>query len=75
MIRRIDLLIRRRATGCPSEFASRLNITERQLYRYLKFLREFFDMPIHYSKYCCTYFYLEEGCLVLGWQKNEKDKL
>jgi len=39
-LKRIDQLIRLEATGNPKELASRLEISERQLYRYINDLKE-----------------------------------
>lgn len=52
----IDFLIRTKATGSPREFAAKLNISERQLYRILEEYREI-GFPIKYSKERESYFY------------------
>lgn len=67
-IERIDNCIRRRATSSPDEFAMRLGITTRHLYRYIKFMRERLNMPIEYSYRLQSYVYLESGELKMGWQ-------
>ena len=59
-LERIDENIRRKSTGNASEFSEKLNITERHLYRYLKFMREYLGLDIEYSKYRKTYYYLDD---------------
>jgi biotin operon repressor len=57
--KRIDQLIRLKATGSPSELAKKLDICERQVYR---LIQEFKDsgLPILYCKRRRTYYYTSE---------------
>lgn len=56
LLQRVDHLIRTRATGCPSKLATRLGISERQIYRLIGALREQ-GFPIAYDKQADTYYY------------------
>ncbi|MEQ9285519.1 MAG: hypothetical protein RIG77_01345 [Cyclobacteriaceae bacterium] len=55
-LERINDLIRRGATGNPSQFASRLQISESRLYEILKELRSL-GLPIIFSHTCNSYRY------------------
>lgn len=59
-IERIDQLIRLRATGSPQEFAEKLEISERQVYRLITHLKEI-GCPVVYDKSLCSYKYEVEG--------------
>jgi hypothetical protein len=52
----VDYLIRHQATGTPKQFAERLHISERQLYRIIDDLRSM-GFPISYSadRHCYHY--------------------
>ena len=58
LLQRIDHLVRTRATGTPAQLASRLNVSERNLYRLLGDLRDR-GFPIAYDKQASTYYYVE----------------
>ncbi len=66
---KIDYLISRKATGNPSTFAKRLDISESTLYEYLSELKEK-GAPIYYDKYRETYFYNEEGRFKIFFEKS-----
>ncbi len=66
----LDRLIRFKNTGTPTELAAKLGVSERTLYRLLEELREDLQMPIAYDLDSQTYFYLEEGKLVIGFQRK-----
>lgn len=55
-MQRIDYLIRTKSTGTPKQFAKKLCISERQLYKYMKNLKEL-GAPIKYCKNRNTYHY------------------
>jgi predicted DNA-binding transcriptional regulator YafY len=52
----IDYYIRTKSTGTPKEFAEKLRVSERQLYKYLKNLKEL-GAPIKYNKNSRSYYY------------------
>ena len=57
-IERIDQLIRMKATGSPEELASRLDISKRQVYRYLEMIKNQ-GKEIHYEPLRRSYTYKE----------------
>lgn len=67
VIDRMNGLIRRAATGTPSQFAYRLNISESTLYNYLNILKYELNAPIAYCRYRKTYFYRIKGNVVLSF--------
>lgn len=52
----MDNLISRKATGCPSQFAKKLSISERTLYRWIAILRNR-GICIEYDEGRGSYFY------------------
>lgn len=69
-IKRLDNLIRRRATGTPGELAVRLDLSERQVYNIIKILKEM-DAPVAYSTGESTYYYEQEVKLMLGFENGK----
>jgi len=59
-LKRIDRLIRLRATGRPSEFAEKMGISERSLYNYLSRLKQL-GANIRFNECCNSYEYPEDG--------------
>lgn len=55
-LRKAHELIQKEKTGSPSEFATKLNISERQLYNILDYLKEI-DAPIEYNRKTEMYYY------------------
>jgi len=66
---RMDYLISLRNTGHPSQFAELLGISERTLYNYLKILKEL-GGDIQFNPCCCSYEYLNNYRLHLGYHEN-----
>lgn len=56
MLQRIDHLIRMQATGTPAQLASRLQVSERKVYRLLEQLKDQ-GFPIAYDKQKDSYYY------------------
>lgn len=56
MLQRIDQLIRMQATGTPAQLASRLQVSERKVYRLLEQLKDQ-GFPIAYDKQKESYYY------------------
>lgn len=56
LLQRIDQLIRMQATGTPVQLASRLEVSERKLYRLLEELKDQ-GFPIAYDKQKECYYY------------------
>lgn len=63
---RLDDLIRRRATGSPSQLAQKLELSLSSTYGYLRYMKEL-GCPIVYSRREQTYYYREEGRLFMGF--------
>lgn len=58
LLERLDQLIRLKATGTPAQLASRIEVSERKLYRLIQSLKEM-GFPIEYCKDCQCYQYTE----------------
>lgn len=59
-LRRLDDLIRRKATGTPDQLATKLEVSRRTVFRLIEYLK-MFGAPIAYCGYKQRYYYLEEG--------------
>lgn len=55
-LRRVHQFILHAKTGTPKEFAKKMNVSERTLFRLLDYLKEI-EAPICYDKKVCTYYY------------------
>lgn len=64
---KINELIVRRATGNPKQLGLKLNLSERAVYNYLKFMKEELNAPIVYSKARGSYQYEEFGGFMFRW--------
>jgi hypothetical protein len=69
-LERVDVLIRRRATGDPAAFAHKLGIHRSTLFCWIRQLREQYGCPIEYDPYRKTYYYTEKGRLLIGFQRR-----
>lgn len=65
----IDYLIRIRGTGNPTQLASRLEISERTLYEFLRMMKDL-GAPIEYDRYKETYYYGEKGGFNIKFSKS-----
>lgn len=65
-------LIANKNTGTPLEIASKLCVSERQLFNYLEILKTEFKAPIAYSRSNKTYFFTEKGKIELKWQEEDR---
>lgn len=68
-IKRMDELIRRRATGTTNQFAERLEISRSTLMEYLDILRNL-GAPIAYDKFRNSYYYIYSCKLKIGFESN-----
>jgi ribosomal protein S25 len=57
-IKHLNSLIKREATGTPSQLAEKLNISVATVYRLIRELKDF-GAPILYSKHSQSYIYTE----------------
>ena len=71
-IKRMDDLIRRKATGTPDEFAERLDLSRSALMKYLKLLKEI-NAPLEYDQYRRTYYYVFPCKLKIGCESKLLD--
>ncbi len=72
MLKRMDDLIRRKATGCADEFASKLGISKSQLYDELKEMKEL-GAPLEYCSNRKSYIYNTESRFIVAFQKDLKE--
>lgn len=68
-IKRLDKLIRLKV-GNANDLASKLEITERSIYKYIKYMRTELEAPIAYDGTNKTYLYSENGRLDFKWKKE-----
>ena len=68
-IKAMDLLIDKQRTGTPSQFAIKLRISERTIYKYITYMKTTLKAPVAYSKTRQNYYYTENGKLNIIWQK------
>ncbi|MCG8309773.1 MAG: helix-turn-helix domain-containing protein [Cytophagales bacterium] len=71
-IKKMDDLIRRKATGTPDEFAERLDLSRSALMKYLKLLKEI-KAPLEYDQYRRTYYYVFPCKLKIGCESKLLD--
>lgn len=69
LIERVDGLIRRKATGNPSQLAGRLNISERSLYNLINLMKEM-EAPVAYCRTMESFYYEYEVDFTVGFIKN-----
>ncbi len=58
LLKRLDILIRRKATGTPAQLARRLDISRASVFRYINELKGV-GAPIQYCKSRESYYYEE----------------
>jgi hypothetical protein len=68
----IDFLIRHKSTGCPESFATRLSISKRTLHFTLSHMKDVFNAPIEYDRHRKTYFYSEDGYVIISFQRSKQ---
>jgi hypothetical protein len=69
-LKRIDRLVRLKATGSPKQLACTLGISERSLYQYLGELKAL-GAPVAWSMHENSYIYVEEGMLDIEFRRTE----
>lgn len=67
LIKRIDSLIRKRATGSPEQMARRLGISRSTWFNYLNVLKDDLGFPIEYDRLAQTYYYSQPGTFKIGY--------
>lgn len=74
----LDSLISKKATGTPSQLAQKLGISLRAWYNLKDQLVNELDIPIEYCSFRRSYFYKNEGKLMIGFKwlsANEKETI
>lgn len=66
-LRRMDNLIRTKATGTPGEFAEKLKVSERTVYENMYLMKKM-GAPIKYNRARGSYVYEEEGQFKIGFE-------
>ncbi|MDR2011398.1 MAG: helix-turn-helix domain-containing protein [Bacteroidales bacterium] len=74
IIEKMDNLIRFKSTGTPEDFAKKLNISERKLYRLIKKLKEF-GCPIVYNNYKKCYEYEYDGNIIIKFSPKNNEHI
>ncbi len=64
-LRKAHKLIQHQNTGAPKEFASKLHISERELYRILEYLKEV-DAMVSFSRNANSYYYSDDFDLLVN---------
>jgi len=62
-----NILLKRTLT--PGEMARQMRISERQLYKYLKCMKEL-GAPIHFNRMLNRYVYKEDGYFFIGFIRD-----
>jgi predicted DNA-binding transcriptional regulator YafY len=73
-LERLDFLIRKKATGTPSELSKKMGVSERAIYKYLKFLKSL-GAEVKYSKQRQSYYYLYEGYFQFRFYRTDLSKV
>jgi predicted DNA-binding transcriptional regulator YafY len=63
---RMDHLILYKSTGRPADLASKLDISERSVYEYIRFMKGL-GAPICFSRNRGTYYYKDSGNFAIGF--------
>ena len=66
MIERVDLLIRRKSTGNPSQLARKIHKSERYVFKLINLMKEM-GAPIYYCKVRDSYCYEDEVEFSIGF--------
>ena len=67
-IKRMDQLIRLKATGTPKQFANRMGLSKRRIFQLINEMKEA-DAPIYYDREHNSYCYEKEVEFVFGFRE------
>ena len=73
MLEQVDQLIRMKATGNARQLASRLKVSKSTVYEIIE-LMKMMGADIEYCNKRCSYFYLTDKVLAIGFVEPEKLK-
>ena len=68
-LKRMDDLIRRKATGTPEEFSQKLNVSRSQLLQDLKELKEL-GAPVDFCRITQSYYYTRKCSMSLNFESS-----
>ena len=71
-LNRLDHLISLKRTGNPSECATKMGVSERSLYDYLKLIKDM-GAPVRFSRARGTYYYDVDGNFRIGFVQDVAD--
>ncbi len=71
-IERVNALIRRKATGCPTNLARKLEVSERCVYRVIDDMKTM-GFPIKYCRLRETYYYTKNIEVNISFEINDLD--
>lgn len=72
LIKRVDWLVRMKATGTPKQLARRLNVSESKVYRIIDLMKNL-DAPISYDYTVQSYVYDTKAKFICGFKLEELD--
>ncbi len=64
----INELIRKQRTGKPKALATRIGVSERTIYNYIRFIKNTLKAPVKWNAMKETYVYETNGKLNFEWQ-------
>jgi hypothetical protein len=71
LIERVDALIRRKATGCPTELSNKLTISKRNVFNIINTMKDL-GAPIRFCKHMNSYYYEEKVTFSFGFNVREE---
>ena len=57
-------------TGTPKQISTKLDVSERMVYRYIDIIKNEFNAPVKYCRTKQTYYFETKGKLDLRWRKE-----
>ncbi len=69
IVQTLLIIIKEENSGTPANLASKLNISERMIYKYIDFLKTEFNAPIKYCRKKKSYKFSENGSIDLLWKE------
>ena len=69
--KKIDRLIRFRATVTPDELAAKLNVSRATFFRIIARYKEEFEAPVYFDRSINSYCYKYKGKLIIKWVEDE----
>jgi len=69
-LKKMDRLIRFRATGTPDELAAKMNVSRATLFRIIARYKEEFNAPVYFDKSINSYCYEYKGKLIVKFEEE-----